>query len=116
MTTASSFGEDPLIRTICTNVSILNIAVSLRTDDGVLAPGMRELRYGDEILQTLRSEFASSLWKHVSHKIKVGKTHRSHLRNLVDQPFLTFFTRLTGEWARMTFSMDLISLYLTAVV
>ena len=67
MTTASSFGEDPLIRTIYKDVSILKTMVSLRTDDGVLTPGMRELRYGDEILQTLRSEFASSLWKRVSH-------------------------------------------------
>jgi hypothetical protein len=76
---------------------MLQIVALQGTDDGVLTPGMREFRYGDKLLQTLRSEFASRLKKRVSLKIKAGRTHRSHLSNLLSQPFLTFFARLTGE-------------------
>jgi hypothetical protein len=73
------------------------------TDYGVLAPRMGELRYGNEIAQTLGSEFAGGLSKHISRTSHVGVAHYSHIMNLLGQPLLAFTTLLAGKSSSMSF-------------
>jgi hypothetical protein len=58
---------------------------------------MGELRYGNEIAQTLSSELAGGLSKHISHTSHVGVAHHSHFNNLLGQPLLAFTTPLVGS-------------------
>ena len=54
------------MRTICRNLQGAMVRRFHATDYTVLTPRMGELRYGNEIPQTLRSELASGLGTHQS--------------------------------------------------